>query len=130
MAPTSYRDLLLEAKPEVIETWKQYETIGQRFGDLVGKGRYRTPDETKLMRLLGVLIQDYDRRHALPPDESTPAERLQYILESSGKKPAELLPIFGQRSHVNEAIRGKRPISVAQAKKLGAMFKLKPRYFL
>jgi HTH-type transcriptional regulator/antitoxin HigA len=128
--PITYKQLLDEAVPAVIENDEQYDEINERFGDLVGKGRDRTADETKLMRLLGVLIQDYDRRHAMPPDESTPAERLQYILETSGKKPADLLPVFGQRSHVNEAIRGKRPISIAQAKKLGAMFKLKPRYFL
>jgi HTH-type transcriptional regulator/antitoxin HigA len=130
MPTATYDDLLLEVSPQAIETWEQYRLIGRRFGDLLAKSQSRTPEETKLMRLLGILIQDYDRRHAMPPDESTPAERLQYILETSGKKPADLLPVFGQRSHVNEAIRGKRPISVAQAKKLGAMFKLKPRYFL
>ncbi len=130
MPTATYEDLLVETSPEAIETRQQYQVIGRRFGDLVGKGRARTPEETKLMRLLGVLIQDYDRRHAMPPDESTPAERLQYVLETSGKKPADLLPVFGQRSHVNEALRGKRPISATQAKRLGVMFHLKPRYFL
>ncbi len=50
----------------------QYQEIGARLGDLVGKGRARSSEETKLMRLLAVLVEDYDRRHALPPSKSSP----------------------------------------------------------
>ena len=105
MPTLSYEELLRETRPQVIESWEQYEAIGHRAGDLVGKGRARTPDETKLMRLLLVLIEDYDRRHGMPPDNSTPAEYLQFLVEHSGKSATELLlPVFGQRSHVSEEI--------------------------
>ena len=97
---------------------------------LIRRGRTRTPDETRLMRLLSLLIQYYDRRHAMPPDDSSPAERLQHLLELSGKKPADLLPVFGQRSHVNGALTGKRPINGTRARKLSEIFHLKPGYFL
>jgi antitoxin component HigA of HigAB toxin-antitoxin module len=87
--------------------------------------------EDRLMDLLAVLIEDYDRRHAMPPDDSTPAERLQFLVEHSGKSATELLlPIFSQRSHVNEALNGKRAISAAQARKLGQLFQLPPGLFL
>jgi HTH-type transcriptional regulator/antitoxin HigA len=66
----------------------------------------------------------------MPPDDSTPAERIQYLLEVSNKEPADLLPVFGQRSHVNEALTGKRQVSATQARKLGEIFHLKPGYFL
>jgi len=128
--PTAYEELLLETKPAVIENREQYETVLRRVADLTRAGRRRAPEETKLFRLLGVLIQDYDRRHALPPDEATPAERLEYLLEISGKTPADLLGVFGQRGHVSEALKGKRPISAAQARKLGEIFHLNPGYFL
>jgi HTH-type transcriptional regulator / antitoxin HigA len=130
MPSATYEELLSETVPQVIETYKQYERIGDRFGDLIGKGRKRTPEETKLMRLLGLLIEDYDRRHGMPPDDSTPAERLQFLMEHSGKRAADLLPVFGQRSHVNEAINGKRPISAAQARKLGELFSTEPGLFI
>ena len=120
----------MKTKPEVIETRERYETVLRRVADLTRVGRRRTPEETKLFRLLSLLIQDYDRRHALPPDEATPGERLEYLLEVSGKTPADLLPVFGQRSHVNEALNGKRPISADQARKLGQMFHLNPGYFV
>jgi len=130
MPIASYETLLTETCPQVIETRKQYQAIGQRFGDLLGKGRARTAEETKLMRLLGLLIQDYDRRHALPPDNSTAADRLQFLLEHSGKTSADLLPVFGQRSHVHEALTGKRAISAPQARKLGQLFRVHPGLFL
>lgn len=130
MPSATYDQLLDEALPQVIETEEQYERVGARFGELIGKGRKRTPDETKLMRLLALLVDDYDRRHAMPPDDSTPAERLQFLMEHSGKRAADLLPVFGQRSHVNEAINGKRPISGVQARKLGELFSVEPGPFL
>ena len=85
--PATYADLLLEAAPQILETEKQYRIAADRFGDLVGKGRARTKDETKIMRLPALLIEDYDRRHALPPGESTPGERLRFLLDHSGKTP-------------------------------------------
>jgi len=60
------RELLTEAVPQVIDTDAQYDAVHARFSALVDKGKGRTSEETKLMRLLGLLIQDYDRRHALP----------------------------------------------------------------
>ena len=116
--------------PAIIENDEQYGEIHSRLGRLIGKGRSRTPEETKLMRLLGLLVQDYDTRHGMPPEESTAAERLQFLLEHSGKTSADLLPVFGQRSHVHEALTGKRPISAAQARKLGEMFSMNAGLFL
>ena len=132
MPTLTYEELLTETCPQVIDTFEQYEAIGRSFGDLVGKSRQRTPQETKLMRLLGLLIEDYDRRRSLPPDDATPAERLQFLVEQHPEKSAAdlLAPVFGQRSHVHEALTGKRPISAAQARKLAALFAVSPGYFL
>jgi len=82
------------------------------------------------LRLLALLVEDYDRRHALPPDKSTPAEKLQFLLEHSGKTVTDLQSVFGQRSHVNEALTGKRSISAPQARKLGRRFRVSPGLFL
>ena len=128
MAAASYRQLLIEALPEHIDTEEQYDAMRSRLGELMGKER--TEAETKLYRLLATLLRDYDQRHAMPEDNSTPAEMLQFLLEHSGRTPADLLPIFHQRSHVSEALSGKRNIGLEQAKNLGKMFHVKPRVFL
>jgi antitoxin component HigA of HigAB toxin-antitoxin module len=127
--PTTYEELLAETLPARIHTDDEYGRIHARFAKLFAQRR-RTKAEDRLMNLLGVLIQHYDHRNPLQPDDSAPAERLQHALETSGKKPSDLAPVFGQRSHIYEALTGKRPISAAQARKLGEMFHLKPGYFL
>ena len=43
MPTTTYQQLLMETAPRVIETEDQYEEIANRAGELVGKGRKRTP---------------------------------------------------------------------------------------
>jgi HTH-type transcriptional regulator/antitoxin HigA len=130
MPTMNYEQLLSEVMPQIIETDEQYEQIGDRLGGLVGKGKLPTVAETKLMRLLSLLIEDNDRRHDMPPDDSTPAERLQFPLEHSGKTQADLLPVFGQPSQVSEAVNGKRPIRAPQARKLGRMLRVEPGLFL
>ena len=130
MPTATYEELLIETLPQVIETEAQYHQIASRFGDLVGKGRARSAEETKFLRLLALLVEDYDRRHSLLSDNSTSAEKLQFLLEHSGKTATELRPVFGQRSHVHEALCGKRSISAPQARKLGQLFRVSPGLFL
>lgn len=81
------------------------------------------------MLLLALLIEDHDRRNAMLPDNATPAERPRFLLEHSGKTPAVLLPIFGRRSHVHEALNGKRKIRAEQARKLGEVAQCEPGGF-
>ena len=82
------------------------------------------------MRLLGVLIEDYDRRNCLSSVDSSPADCLRFLMRHSAMGPSDLLEIFRQRSHVNEALNGKRKISADQARKLGHMFSVKPGLFI
>ncbi len=129
MPTATYEQLLVETLPRRIEDDEQYDMVRSRFGDLFGKRR-RTAAEDRLMDLLGLLIEDYDRRNSFPPDNATPADRLRFLLEHSGKTPADLLPVFGQRSHVSEALNGRRKISAEQARKLAEMFSVGPGLFI
>ncbi|MCX6592869.1 MAG: hypothetical protein NTZ56_15225 [Acidobacteria bacterium] len=129
MATATYEELLVEVVPTKIDSEDQYDVLHARFGELFRKRR-KTVAEERLKELLGVLLQDYDRRHALPPDSSTPAEKLRFLMEQGDRSASDLLPVFGQRSHVNEALNGKRPISADHARKLGELFKLQPGYFV
>jgi antitoxin component HigA of HigAB toxin-antitoxin module len=128
--PTAYQALLVETEPATVENEEQYKATMTRLSGLLRKGKARNQSETRLMRLLMIVVEDYDRKHALPPLNDTPAERLQYVLEISGKAPSDLIPVFNQKSHVTEALKGTRPISAAQARKLGKIFKLNPGYFV
>ncbi len=126
----TYEQLLCEVRPEVIETEKRYGEVSKRLAELVRMGNRRSASDTRLMKLLAALVEDYDRRHALPPDDSSPAERLRYLLDLSGEPAAALIPVFGQPSHVHDALTGKRRISAEQARRLGAMFGVRPGLFV
>ncbi len=129
MPPLGYEQLLVEVLPARIESDAQYDAIRACFGNLLRKA-HRSKAEERLMDLLGVLIEDFDRRNSLPPDDGAPSERLRFLMEHSARPSSDLLPVFGQRSHVNEALNGKRPISMEQARKLGKMFSLSPGLFI
>jgi hypothetical protein len=85
MPTVAYQQLLAETMPARIQNDEEYDSIRSRFGDLLSRRR-RTAAEDKLMDLLGVLIEDYDRRHSLPPEESIPADRLQFLLAHSERR--------------------------------------------
>jgi HTH-type transcriptional regulator / antitoxin HigA len=129
MPVSAYEQLLVEVLPARIETDTHCDAIHTRFGELLRKAR-RNKAEDRLMDLLGVLIEDFDRRNSLPPDDGTPSERLRFLMEHSARPSSDLPPVFGQRSHVNEALNGKRPISIEQARKLGKMFSVSPGLFI
>jgi HTH-type transcriptional regulator/antitoxin HigA len=130
MPTATYEELLTETLPGRIDNDEEYDRLHAQLGPLIRKGKSRTPDETRLLNLLTVLVQDYDRRYGLPADKGTPSEILQFLMEHSGKTNTDLIPVFGTRSHVSEALNGKRPISADQARRLGAIFSLKPGLFL
>jgi hypothetical protein len=53
MPTATYEELLIETLPQVIETEAHYRQIARRFGDLVGRGRARSAEETKLLTPTG-----------------------------------------------------------------------------
>ena len=126
----TYVELLADAVPAVIENERQYADVSGRFGELLARGKRRTADETRLMRLLGLLIEDYDRQHALPPDGAAPFEKLRFLMEQAGKAPADLIAVFGQRSHVSEVLSGKRKIGLQHAQAIGKLFGVKAWLFV
>jgi hypothetical protein len=64
------------------------------------------------MRLLALLVEDYDRRNPLAPDHAAPGERLRFLIQHPGETP------------------GNRRISAEQARKLGRNFSVKPGLFI
>jgi HTH-type transcriptional regulator/antitoxin HigA len=120
---------LAEAAPRVISSGDELERVSRLVEPLLKKGEARTPEEHALCELLLKLIDDYQGRHTIIPE--LPAhELLQALLEESGRRQADLVPIFGSRSRVSDAVNGKRAISKEQAKRLGQYFRVSPVVFI
>jgi HTH-type transcriptional regulator/antitoxin HigA len=124
----TYRNLLFETAPKVIESEAEYEQALTTTEQLHFK-KNRLPEETALYLLLIILIEAYETEH-YPMEPSTPHEILLHLMESSGTRQADLVGIIGSSGVVSEVVNGKRAISKAQAKALGEYFNLSPSLFI
>jgi HTH-type transcriptional regulator / antitoxin HigA len=124
-----YSSLLADAIPKVIETEEEYDRALQQVEPL-HFNKQRTPEERALYRLLVMLIEAYEEEHYAMPS-SPPHEMLQFIMESSGTRQADLVELgLGSSGVVSEVVNGKRAISKAQAKMLADRFKVSPSLFI
>jgi len=124
-----YAGLLAETLPEVIETEAQNRRLLKVLKKLMDKGNSLTPEEIKLMKLLGHLIQEFEQRF-YKPQSPTPREALIEMMAMNGLKQADIVHIFGSRGITSEVISGKREISKANAKALAKFFHTSTDVFL
>jgi len=124
-----YAELLSSTLPRIIENETELGQVSESIQPLLDKGTRRTPEEEALCRLLLRLIDDYQQSHPVIP-KLKPRKALEALLEARSLRQADLLPIFGSRSRVSDAVNGKREISKAQARKLAEFFSVSPDLFI
>lgn len=127
--PQKYAGLLAETLPEVIETVAQNRRMIKILNKLMDKGENRTPEETKLAKLLGHLIQEFEQRF-YKPQKPTPREALIAMMEMNHLRQADIVHIFGSSGVTSEVVSGKREISKAHAKALAKFFHTSTDIFL
>jgi HTH-type transcriptional regulator/antitoxin HigA len=124
-----YAELLSGTLPRIIEDDVELGRVAQRVEPLLDKGEARTREEEALCRLLLRLIEDYQQSHRAIP-KLTPNDALAALLEARNLRQADLLPIFGSRSRISDAVNGKREISKAHARGLAEFFSVSPELFI
>lgn len=124
-----YAGLLAETLPEVIETEAQNRRMIKVLNKLMDKGANLMPEEIKLMKLLGHLIQEFEQKFYRPASP-TPREALIAMMEMNHLRQADIVHIFGSRGITSEVISGKRGISKANAKALAKFFHTSSDIFL
>jgi HTH-type transcriptional regulator / antitoxin HigA len=124
----NYPQLLAEFVPQAIDSEAEYERALAIAERLTFK-QDRTEAEIKLLKLVVVLIEDYETEH-YPMDDVAPHELLQHLMESNHTRQADLVGLIGSRGVVSEVVNGKRAISKAQAKALGEFFSVSPGLFI
>jgi HTH-type transcriptional regulator/antitoxin HigA len=124
-----YAELLSGTLPRIIEDDAELERVAQRVEPLLDKGEARTREEEALCRLLLRLIEDYQYSHRAIP-KLAPNDALVALLEARNLRQADLLPIFGSRSRISDAVNGKREISKTHARKLAEFFSVSSELFI
>jgi HTH-type transcriptional regulator/antitoxin HigA len=121
--------LLSGTLPRIIDSDAELRRVVRSLEPLLDKGDRRTHEEEALCRLLLRLVDDYQQSHREIPRLS-PNQALEALLEARSLRQADLLPIFGSRSRISDAVNGKREISKAQARKLAEFFAVSPDLFI
>jgi len=125
-----YGKLLAKALPRPVANEEEYDQIVALAGQLMAKGEDAlSPEEGKLLQLLGLLIQDYDDRH-YPLGPGDPVAVLTELMEAHGLSQKDLWPVFGSKGTASEVLNRKRAISKAQAKKLAEYFHVSADLFI
>ena len=123
--PQKYGKLLMSVSPGAIESEEDYEQNLEMMDRLMKKDENAlSPEEDRLLRLLAVLVEDYESRHYPIDMTSDPAVTLRELMRERELKQVDMVEIFGSQGTVSQVLNGKREISKAQARKLSARFHL------
>jgi HTH-type transcriptional regulator/antitoxin HigA len=125
-----YGKLLAKALPKPIANEDEYDQLVALAGRLMEKGEQAlSPEEGKLLELLGLLIEDFDDRH-YPLGPGDPVAILTELMEARGLTQKDLWPLFGSKGTASDVLNRKRGISKTQAKKLAEFFHVSAELFI
>ena len=124
---SSYAALLSEIRPEVIRDEKQNRAYIARLEALTSK-KSVTSAEEKLMRLLLLLVEDFER-NSDPVPEASPIDVLRHLMEAHGLRQRDLADVFGTESIVSEILHGKRDLTKEHIRRLSIRFSVSPAVF-
>ncbi|PYT35728.1 MAG: transcriptional regulator [Acidobacteria bacterium] len=122
-----YAKLLVEMLPHVIHTEGENERYIAALEMLLAK-RDRTPEESRIVELLTLLIEDFEEKnYSLPP--ATPRDVVRHLMESNGLRQVDLIDVFGAESIVSEVLNGRRDLAKSHIENLSMRFNLSPELF-
>ena len=123
----SYAALLSETRPEVIRDEKQNQAYVRRLEELTSK-KSITRAEEKLIRLLAVLIEDFEAKYC-PVADAAPVAIIRHLMQAHGLRQKDLLEVFGTESIASEVLHGKRDLTKEHISRLSTRFGVSPAVF-
>jgi HTH-type transcriptional regulator / antitoxin HigA len=81
-----------------------------------------SPDAAKL-EVLAILVEDYEKRR-WPVPQASPLEILRYAVSDMGRSQSELAALIGSRARASELLSGKRRLTLEQARKISAAWRI------
>jgi HTH-type transcriptional regulator / antitoxin HigA len=84
--------------------------------------------EENFADVLTLLIKDYESKR-YPIGKARPLEVLHELVDANGLQPKDLIPVFGSKGAVSDALNGKRPFSKNHISRLSKMFNVSHSVF-
>jgi HTH-type transcriptional regulator/antitoxin HigA len=105
------------SQPHLLRGEEEYRTAVARVDELLRAEVAEGSPEWEELEFLSVLVEAYESEHE-PVEPATPREVVRFLLEQRGLSRRALYPLMGGKSRVSEFLSGKRPLSMAQLRKL------------
>lgn len=102
---------------KIIKTAAEHDAAVERLAALMTDSPAAGSPEMDELELLGVLVDDYERR-LVAPAAPTPVDAILFRLEQAGLPRKALVPHLGSESRVSEVLAGKRRLSLAMIRRL------------
>ena len=113
----------------VIKNEKQLTQALVRMRELVRKNPEPKGAVADEIKLLGLVISDYENAHHLIPPP-TPAEAIRFAMEQQGKTMKDVAPCFGSVSRAYEVLSGGRNLSLNMIRRLRDMLSLSADFLI
>ena len=129
-AAVEYGALLEDVKPEVAHADEQYRYLLDKLSAFLLRDNLNEAEE-KIVELLTVLIQDYEKLRFEKVDKTPAIEIVRYLMEHQNLKNKDLVPcIFETESVASETLKGTRGLTLKHVKRLSNYFKLSTDVFI
>jgi len=122
-----YGALLHEIQPEVIHSEQQNAKFIAMLEKLTSLKKV-TEAQKKLIKLLAVLVGEYESKHYPVPDAG-PLDIIRHLMEQHGLRQKDLVDVFVTESIVSDVLNGKRELSKEHIMRLSARFHVSPSVF-
>jgi HTH-type transcriptional regulator/antitoxin HigA len=127
-AQPEYARLLAESLPTVVDSEGLNELYLEQVSELLRREDSLSPAETQLMKLLTLLIEDFEEKHYAVP-RSGPLATVRFLMDQHSLKQKDLTDIFGTPSITSEVLSGKRELNKEHIRQLSKRFKVSPELF-
>jgi HTH-type transcriptional regulator/antitoxin HigA len=127
-AQPEYARLLAESLPTVIDSEGLNELYLEQVSELLRREDSLSPAETQLLKLLTLLIEDFEEKHYSVP-QSGPLAVVAFLMDQHSLKQKDLTDIFGTPSITSEVLSGKRELNKEHIRRLSKRFGVSPELF-
>jgi HTH-type transcriptional regulator/antitoxin HigA len=124
-----YPGLLRKNAPAVIHTKAEHKHY---LAELERMFRKPSPSaaEQRYCELLGVLIEDYEKRAFPLKSKADPVDVLKELMAANRLQQKDLLDVFKHKTLISEILGRKRPLSVEHIRGLARRFRVSAEVFI
>lgn len=124
-----YSELLTQALPRVIETKTDHEEAFALAVSLIDKGESRSVEETALLKLLTVLVENYESKKFMLSERTSGLDALKHLMEANNHTAKDLWP-FADKAVISKILAGERTISKNVARALAGFYNVPVSVFI